>query len=122
MGKEPSAAQLDAQLDKLIHELWSQIIESINHVVQADSSFGFQKFVALADPSIDQIVSAIQLVEPMVSVVLNSSQIQGDPTRTIQLLNCQQSIHLIRRTHVSLRNGDEAEYQDCLSKLRSQKH
>ncbi|MBQ4855482.1 hypothetical protein IMW82_12465 [Rhodanobacter sp. B2A1Ga4] len=117
MVKDP----VDAQLSELVHELWSQIIESINHVVEADSSFGFEKFVALANPSIDQIIAAIQLVEPIVSVVLNSSQIQDDPTRTMQLLNCQQAIHLIRRTHVSLKNGDEAEYQDCIRKLRSQK-
>lgn len=110
----------DAQLDGLIHTLWTHIIESINHVVEADSSFGFAKFVALANPSIDQILGAVQLVEPIVSVVLNSTQIQHDPARTMRMLNCQQAIHLIRRTHVSLKNGDQMEYEDCIGKLRSQ--
>lgn len=112
---------VDHQIEDLIHELWREIIKSINHVVEADGSFGFAKFEALANPSIDQILNAVQLAEPMVSVVLNSPHIQANPLQVLQLLNCQQSIHLIRRTHVSLKNGDEAEYQDCLKKLRAQK-
>lgn len=111
----------DAHIDGLIHKLWQEIIKSINHVVEADGSFGFAKFEALANPSIDQILNAVQVAEPVVSVVLNSPQIQANPEWVMQLLNCQQAIHLIRRTHVSLKNGDEAEYQSCLSKLRTQK-
>lgn len=108
-------------VDKLVYLLWTQIIESINHVLEADSSFGFEKFVALANPSIDQIISAVQIVEPILSTVLGSPQIQNDPERMMQVLNCQQAIHLIRRTHVSLKNGDQAEYESCLEKLRSQR-
>jgi hypothetical protein len=115
------ATTVDVRLDELIQTLWGRIIESINDVVEADSSFGFEKFVALANPSIGQIISAIQLLEPLVSVVLNSVQTQEDPERTMRLLNCQQAIHLIRRTHVSLKNGDRDEYRDCIHKLRSQK-
>jgi len=112
---------VDAHINGLIHELWQEIVKSINHVVKADGSFGFAKFEALADPNIDQILNAVQVAEPVVSVVLNSPQIQANPDWVMQLLNCQQAIHLIRRTHVSLKNGDEAEYQDCLRKLRTQK-
>lgn len=112
---------LEARLDDLVHELWSLIMGSIKHVVEADKSYGFAKFEALANPSIDEILSAIQVIDPMVSAVLNHPHTQADPVRTMQVLNCQQAIHLIRRTHVSLKNGDEAEYQSCISKIKSQK-
>lgn len=36
-------------------------------------------------------------------------------------LVCQQAIHLIKRTHMSLKNGDEHEYQQCIRKLQKQR-
>jgi len=110
-----------ARLNELIAELWGQIIVSVNHVLKADQYFGFTQFMEFADPSIDQILNSIQLVDPVLVAALNSEHIKGDPERNLWLLNCQMAVHLIRRTHVSLKNGDETEYLDCIQKLRSQR-
>jgi len=37
------------------------------------------------------------------------------------LINCRQSVHLIERTHASLKNSDQEEYESCIRKLSSQR-
>lgn len=120
LGKDAQVDE-DAQIDERVSRLWGLIIKSINDVLNADKYYGFAHFKAFADPSIDQILNAIQIVEPLVETILNSKHFSDDTERTMALLNCQQSIHLIHRTHVSLKDGDETEYEDCIHKLQSQR-
>ena len=114
-------AELEERMTELTAELWGLIIEHINFVLTADRYYGFAHFDKFADPSIEQILGAIKILEPLVVAILSSEHFKSDPERTLLLLNCQMAVHLIKRTSVSLKNGDEAEYLDCIKKLTSQR-
>ncbi len=109
------------QLDLLVGQLWHQIVKSMNHVLNADRSYGFSGFVELANPSIEEILQAIQFVDPAITTVINHPHINEHPERMMAMLNCQQSVLLIRRTSVALKTKDQSEYEDCIRMLLKQR-
>ncbi|WP_448098144.1 hypothetical protein [Luteibacter yeojuensis] len=113
--------ELEERMTGLTTELWGLIIEHINHVLTADRYYGFAHFDKFADPSIEQILEAIAIIEPLVVAILASQHFKADPERAMKLLNCQMAVHLIKRTNVSLKSGNEEEYRDCIRKLSTQR-
>ena len=108
----------DEEMEALVGGIWNDIIKSINHVLDADSSFGFSKFEFHAKPSIEEIVHSIGIIESALNTFLGSGSLDVDCERVV--LNCQQSVLLIRRLYVSIKRKDESEYQDVIRKLTTQ--
>jgi hypothetical protein len=107
-------------LEELPAKLWIKIVEAINSVLDGHKYYGFAHFDAYADPSIDVIVERSRILGQILELVIGSPHLDDCEISNL-LVNCQQSIHLIQRTHASLKNGDEQEYESCISKLSSQR-
>lgn len=108
------------ELETLPQQLWVKIVEAVNMVLDGHKYYGFAHFDAYADPSIDAILARSHIIEQILTLVLESGAFSKQETLFL-LENCRQSIHLIQRTHASLKNGDEAEYESCISKLNTQR-
>jgi len=109
----------DNELHGLVLGLWQHIVRHIKDVLSG-SDHGYEKFLELADPSIDEIVSEITHVDGLMNkmldgVVVGDLQIEV----ALKLIDCQQCIHLIRRVHVALKHQNQHEYDDVIRKLRA---
>jgi hypothetical protein len=103
----------------LPQKLWMKVVETINSVLDGNKYYGFLHF-SYADPSIDVILAQAKAVLTILDAVIGSPYLdQGDGNNL--LINCRQCVHLIERTHASLQNGDQEEYESCISKLSSQR-
>ena len=110
----------DNDLELLPQQLWVKVVEAINSVLDGHKYYGFLHFNTYADPSIDVIVERSRTLLKILDVVIDSPHLDSDAQNSL-LINCKQSVHLIERTHASLKNGDKDEYESCIRKLSSQR-
>ncbi len=110
--------QPDEELEELVAEIWGDVVKHIKDVLNGDSH-GYESFLELADPSIDQIVESITKVDELMNKMLDGA-VAGDLPIDVELrlIDCQQCIHLIRRVHVALKHDDQGEYEDVIRKLK----
>ncbi len=109
----------DDGIDQLPQQLWGRVVVAINSVLDGHKYYGFLHFT-YADPSIDVIVAQAKAVLTFLDLVIDSPYLDTDEGNKL-LINCRQSVHLIERTHASLKNEDQQEYESCISKLNSQR-
>ncbi|HEL4266041.1 hypothetical protein [Stenotrophomonas sp. NY11291] len=109
------------ELEKLVAGIWSDCIGAINDVLAGHRFFGFQHFAAYADPSIEDIVNSIGFIDTALNTMLDTEDqsLSFECRQTLQ--NCQQSMHLIRRVHIALKFHNQAEYDDVVRKLSTQR-
>ena len=107
--------------ENLPQQLWVKVVEAINLVLDGNKYYGFAHFIAWADPSIDVILAQAVFVEGIIDLVIGSGVFADEQQSLFLIENCKQSIHLIQRTHASLKNGDKHEYESCISKLTTQR-
>lgn len=109
------------ELEVLVSGIWGDCITAINNVLAGHRFFGFQHFAAYADPSIDDIVNSIVLIDAALNAMLDTDDesLSFECRQTLQ--NCQQSMHLIRRVHTALKFKNQAEYDDVVQKLTKQR-
>lgn len=108
----------DDELEGLIAGIWEDIVTHIKDVLKGDAH-GYEKFLELADPSIEEIISRITAIDDLMNKMLDGA-VAGDlPIEVeLRLIDCQQCIHLIRRVHVALKHDNQHEYDDVIKKLR----
>jgi hypothetical protein len=111
---------MSTPLEELPQKLWVKVVEAVNSVLEGHRYYGFAHFNAYADPSIDVILERSKLLGQILGLVIDSPHIGADEFNNL-LINCQQCIHLIQRTHASLKCGDQDEYESCIAKLDSQR-
>lgn len=99
--------------------MWLNTIRHIEDVLEG-SKFGFQHFAEWADPSIEQIVASITKIDGLLNSILDGAMGVVSHSCEVQLANCQQSIHLIRRVHIALKYNNQSEYDDVITKLTQQ--
>ncbi|HHA2449647.1 TPA: hypothetical protein ACOENR_001016 [Stenotrophomonas maltophilia] len=109
------------ELEQLVGGIWNDCIGSINDVLAGHRYFGFTHFAAYADPSIEDIVNSIRLIDAALNAMLDTDTelLSFDCRKTLE--NCQQSMHLIRRVHMALKFDNQAEYDEAVAKLSSQR-
>ena len=107
----------DDELEKLVAGLWDDIVKHIKDVLDG-SSHGYEKYLELANPSIEEIVGAITKIDDLMNKMLDGV-VAGDLAIEVELklIDCQQCIHLIRRVHVALKHDNQHEYDDVIRKL-----
>lgn len=108
----------DDEAEELVAEIWEDIVAHIKDVLKGDAH-GYEKYLELADPSIEEIISNISKIDELMNKMLDGV-FPGDlPIEVeLQLIDCQQCIHLIRRVHVALKHDNQTEYDDVIHKLR----
>lgn len=113
-------APFDDEFEDLIGQSWQHIVETINHVLHADRTFGFSKFELTANPSVEEIELALNFADEAIKLFLShADRMKHELVNT--LFNCQQSVFLMRRLFIAVKRKDNAEYDDCISKLTSQR-
>lgn len=112
------AIERDDDLEALVFGIWEDIVEHIKDVLNG-AEYGYEKYLELADPSIDAIVKSITKIDNLMNEMLDG-MVAGDlPIEAeLKLIDCQQCVHLIRRVHVVLKTDDQEEYDDVIRKLR----
>ncbi|KIJ00456.1 hypothetical protein ST27_10165 [Xanthomonas phaseoli pv. phaseoli] len=106
-------------LEAEVGQMWLNTIRHIEDVLEG-SKFGFQHFAEWADPSIEQIVASITKIDGLLNSILDGAMGVVSHSCEVQLANCQQSIHLIRRVHIALKYNNQSEYDDVITKLTQQ--
>jgi hypothetical protein len=108
----------DDELEELVAGIWEDIVKHIRDVLQGDSQ-GYENFLELADPSIEEVIARITRVDDLMNKMLDGL-VAGDlPIEAeLKLIDCQQCIHLIRRVHVALKHDNQHEYDDVIRKLK----
>ena len=103
----------------LVAGIWQDIVRHILNVLDG-SLHGYENFLRLADPSIEQIVKSVTKVDELLNNMLDGI-VAGDLAIEVELkLNdCQHCIHLIRRVHIALKLDNRDEYHDVIRKLRA---
>lgn len=112
------SANTKASLEEIIISLWSSVIETVNKVLEADGKFGFNKIEASLNPSIEEILHGLGMIEAVLSVFVESPLLEHDETR--RALNAKQCVLHIRRIAVALEGGNEAEYKEAIELLSNQ--
>ncbi|EPG2416608.1 hypothetical protein QEK82_001547 [Stenotrophomonas maltophilia] len=109
------------ELEILVSGIWNDCIGSINDVLAGHRYFGFTHFATYADPSIADIVNSIRLIDAALNTMLDTDTelLSFECRKTLE--NCQQSMHLIRRVHMALKFDNQAEYDEAVAKLSSQR-
>lgn len=121
MNALAATASEQEELEGLVGGIWGDCIRAINEVLAGHRFFGFQHFAAYADPSIEDIVNSISLIDAALNAMLDSENelLTFECRKTLQ--NCQQSMHLIRRVQIALKFDNQAEYEDAVQKLQAQR-
>lgn len=112
--------ELNDELEVLPLQLWLKVVQAVKMVLEAHKYYGFVHFEDYADPSIDAILARATVLEAILDAV-GSSDFAEHGGMMFWIENCKQSLHLIQRTHASLKAKDREEYESCIKKLDTQR-
>lgn len=115
-----SNVERDQELELEVAKLWTNITKQIL-VVLDGNAHGYERFLEVVNPSIEEIIEAITEIENLMNKMLDGV-IAGELPVDVELKlnNCQQCTHLIRRVHISLKHDNQHEYDDVIRKLSAQ--
>lgn len=108
----------DEQGKEVIVGLWSDVLHTVNRLLEAHTKFGFSKIEASLNPTIDDIVNGLGIIDFALSSFVDSDLLGHDDTRLA--LNSKQCVLHIRRLAEALKSGNETEYEEAISALNSQ--
>lgn len=97
---------------------WSDVIKTVNGILEADRNFGFRKIEVHLNPSLEEILHSLAIVDAVLNSFLDSNLLEPDEIR--QALNSKQCVVHIRRLASALKNKDAAEYDEVIKLLHSQ--
>ena len=108
----------DEDLEELVAGIWEDIVTHITDVLKGDLH-GYDKYLELANPSIEEIITRITAIDRLMNEMLDGV-VAGDLAIEVELklIDCQQCMHLIRRVHVALKHDNQHEYDDVIHKLK----
>lgn len=112
-----STVERNDALEQEVAKIWENITKHILEVLDGDSH-GYEKFLELANPSIEEIIESITAIDNLMNKMLDGV-VAGDLHVEVELklIDCQQCIHLIRRVHLALKHDNQHEYDDVIRKL-----
>jgi|SRR6478672_10861825 len=112
-----TAGTLVAKREEVIFELWGDVVNAVNRILDAHQSFGFSGIEASLNPKIEDIIHGLGIVEYILNVFLEND-LGHDETRNA--LNSKQCVLHIRRLAAALKSGNEGEYQEAIELLNRQ--
>jgi len=98
---------------------WSDVIQTVNSILEADSNFGFSKIEARLNPSLTDVLHSLGIVDAVLNSFLDSGLL--DTEETNQALNSKQCVLHIRMLSEALKAQDREEYDKVIQLLKSQK-
>ena len=101
-----------------VEQVWTEVIEVANKVLQVHAKFGFTHFAENINPSLEDILLSLQVVESMLDTVGASKILEYSETRKIG--NAKQQILWIQTIGNALRYGNQEDYAASIEKLGKQ--
>lgn len=105
-------------VSELIHELWRDVLKAVGKLLDADQKYTFLSIKENIDPSIEDIVFSLGIVDSILSVMENSPLLEHDQIR--EVLNSKQCVLHTKRLAEALDAGDQAEYDAVIELLAKQ--
>jgi hypothetical protein len=110
----------DHKLEEAVAGIWEDILEHMKLVLSGADQHGYEKILELSNPSIEEIVKSINLVDELLNKMFDGPLADlVDIETELKLNDCQQCIHLIRRVHIALKYDNQDEYNDVIRKITS---
>lgn len=117
-GHEASVRRNEA-LEVAVGVIWMHIVRHIKDVLKG-SELGYEHIGEWADPSIEEIVKSVTKIDGLLNDIFDGAAGTLSHSCESLLINCQQSVHLIRRVHISVKHDNQDEYNDVIEKLTQQ--
>lgn len=106
------------QISDQIEVIWDEILEVANTVLQAHAKFGFSEFADKINPSLEDILLSLKVVESALDTVYATGTLEYSEERKVQ--NAKQQIWLVQSIGAALKHGNEADYESAMEKLGNQ--
>ena len=114
---------------KSLQELWlkvrprlsmvlEKVFETTDTMLKVHTSVGFKDFNKTIDPSIEEILLDLKLIEAVLDTLDAVGVLDYDETRRV--MNAKQQIWNVQNVATSLQNGDEASYLEAMKRLDTQ--
>jgi hypothetical protein len=107
-----------SQVTDVVVGLWSDVIKTVNRILDADKRFGFTKIESNLHPSLEDILHSLAIIEGILKAFLDSDLLDHDENR--QALNASQCVLHIRSLARALKESDKDEYAKAIELLDKQ--
>lgn len=112
------ALVVSSELADLISEIWHKVIGQVNRLIQAHERFGFVRFEEGLNPSLPDVVKALEIVDFALTQFYGSGLLEYDEQRNA--LNAKQCILKIKMLAVAIEKQDAEQFERLMEELRSQ--
>lgn len=106
------------ELTDLVGKIWHQVIGQVNRLIQAHDRFGFVRFEEGLNPSLPDVVKALELVDFALTQFYGSGLLEYDEQRNV--LNAKQCILKIKMLAVAIDRRDQDVFEQLMEELRNQ--
>lgn len=106
------------QIAPQVEEVWAEIFAVANNIIKVHLKFGFSEFAGKINPSVDDILLSLKVVDSLLSTLYDSGTLEISESRMVH--NAKQQIWLIRCISDALKMGSEADYAAAIAKLGAQ--
>lgn len=107
-----------AQVDELVGKAWNKTLQAVNRILEAHTAFGFTAINARLNPSLNDILHSLAIIDFALTIFLDSDVLGHDEKRLA--LNSKQCVLHLRRLSAALECKDQREYDAAISVLISQ--
>lgn len=104
--------------ENVVQDMWSEVIVTVNRLLEADDAFGFSRIEARLNPSIEEIVFSLGVIDAALTLMETSGHL--DTTEMRQVLNAKQCVLYIRMLAVALRDRNREEYGRVIGLMQNQ--
>lgn len=108
------AVEIGPRIELLVNEIFT----AANKVLQSHAKFGFSGIARLANPSIEETLLFLNLVEAVLDTLEARNILDYDESRKV--LNAKQQIWNVQNIANSLRSNNEKDYSDAIERLDKQ--
>lgn len=111
----------DESVERLVEEMWSNVFNASNKLIQDTKLFAFSEIESLPKPNIHQMLKTLTVFDNILDLILTLNQNgQVDVKDTRLIFNAKQQILLMERIATALRNKDRPDYDEAVLQLENQ--
>lgn len=105
------------EVDPDVERLWAEVFKTSAIVIVHSKKFGFTGMHE-ADPSIEDLLMYMKLIEGAIDALIENSEVTLEETR--KLLNAQKQLATLKWVAKTLQQGDRAAFTDAMANLETQ--
>ncbi len=106
------------EVGELISHIWNLVIGQVNTLIKAHDSFGFVQFNENLNPSLEEVVYALAVVDSALTQFVESGLLGFDEGR--EAYNSKQCILKMKALWLASQAEDEAGFERIMDELKKQ--